>query len=563
MKRALAALLVSASLLVVPHPVAAQGDDGWIRTYDGFDNNPHYPFDWGVANSPLLRKAAPSYSDDDGVWQPPVRANPRAISNLIMAQDAFIANTAGATNMIWQWGQFLDHDLDLTPEAHPGESFPIVVPGPEDPYYDPADPFNGTDIPLLRALYWWGTPGEGPRQQINVLTAFIDASNVYGSSYERSVALRTFEGGQLKTSNGYCSGEDDNQRDDDSNGEGNDENGYAYLPCNFEGWPNAGGDGPELFLAGDVRANEQIALTAMHTLFLREHNRLCKEIAKAHPRWDDEEIFQRARKIVGAQMQVITYREFLPALLGEDAIPPYGGYDEEINPGIANEFSTAAYRFGHSMLPPELVWLNKRGRQTALYPLGAVFFNPALLRDEGGLSPLLRGLALTPAQQVDPKLDDAVRNFLFSPPGLLGSDLACLNIQRGRDHGLGDYNSVREAYGLPPAEDFEEISPTYADTLAELYDEDLSNIDPWVAGLAEEHVAGALVGETFYAIIRDQFIRLRDGDRFWYENDPFFLRHAKLKRQIENTSLADIIRRNTQAGHELPDNVFFLQNGAR
>lgn len=138
---------------------------------------------------------------------------------------------------------------------------------------------------------------------MNQITHFIDASNVYGSDDVRAAALRTNDGtGRLLVSAG------------------------DLLPFNSPGLPNAGGTGPELFLAGDVRANEQVGLTAMHALFVREHNRLAAEIAGSSPELTGEEIYQEARRFVGALMQSITYNEFLPALLGANALTPYRGY---------------------------------------------------------------------------------------------------------------------------------------------------------------------------------------------------------------------------------------------
>ncbi len=308
-----------------------------------------------------------------------------------------------------------------------------------------------------------------------------------------------------------------------------------------------------LFLAGDIRANEQVGLTALHTLFVREHNRLADLMEDSG--MTGQEIFELARKIVGAQMQVITYNEFLPLLLGPDAIEPYEGYKPDIDAGIANEFSTAAYRFGHTMLSPSLLLIDDEGREQAMSLRGA-FFNPAMIT-QGGISGLLRGLATQQAQRVDERLIDNVRNLLFGPPGGPGRDLAALNIQRGRDHGLPDYNSVRMAYGLPPARSFADVcsDPLVQEALENAYGE-LRYLDLWTGGLSEDHLPGAMLGETFHTIIADQFLRLRDGDRFWFENDPYFLANPELLADLRATTLADIIRRNTPIGDELPNYVF-------
>ena len=78
----------------------------------------------------------------------------------------------------------------------------------------------------------------------------------------------------------------------------------------------------------------------------------------------------------------------------------------------------------------------------------------------------------------------------------------------------------------------------------------------WIGVLAEDHVVGAMVGETGQAILADQFIRLRNGDRFWYQNDPFFT--AALTAEVETTKLSDIIQRNTHVGDETQNYVFLV-----
>ena len=120
-------------------------------------------------------------------------------------------------------------------------------------------------------------------------------------------------------------------------------------------------DQSSFFVAGDVRSNENVGLTSMHTLWLREHNRLADELAETEFAGQnlsdadvDEEIYQRARQMVIGLIQHITYNEFLPSTLGFNALGPYKGYDASVNPQISNEFATAVYRIGHTTLPNEL-----------------------------------------------------------------------------------------------------------------------------------------------------------------------------------------------------------------
>ena len=504
-----------------------------VRFQDGRANNPLVTH-WGMAGTPLTRLSPALYEDRISAprdWLP----GARLISNMAQNQTSPVPNSRMASDYLWQWGQFLDHDISHTPAGNPEESLNIRVPA-GDAVFGP----TGTTLPFARSefLPGTGTDPQNPRQQVNRLTAFIDASQVYGSDVLRAHYIRAHDGtGMLATSAGG-----------------------RFLLYNTFALDNDGGSRRrDLFLAGDVRANEQLGLAALHTLFVREHNRLAVELAERHPWMSGDAIYETARKIVGAQMQVITYGEFLLLLLGPDAIGPYDGYDPTINPSVSNEFSTAAFRVGHTMLPGELLRVERDGRVTSVRLLEA-FFNPSLIETHG-ISGILRGLARQQAQEVDLLVTSEVRNLLFRRGSDRGTDLAALNTQRGRDHGIADYNSVRKAYGLPVADSFADVSSDEdaQEALEGLYGE-IGDLELWVGGLAEDHAEGALVGETFSAIIADQFIRLRDGDRFWYENDPFFLTRPELLAELRETTLADVIRRNVREAGGLPDMVFRVSN---
>jgi hypothetical protein len=375
-----------------------------------------------------------------------------------------------------------------------------------------------------------------PRQQVNQITAYLDGSVVYGSDPTRTAALRTFQGGALKTSTGNLP------------------------PLNVDGLPNANDahrvPDNELFLCGDVRSNENVELSAIQTLFVREHNQIAAAIAAANHSLNDEKIFQMTRRIVAGELQVITYREFLPALLGPNALRPYAGYTDDVNSGIATEFSTAAYRIGHTLVNDDVEFLDNDGNPIREeLDLDDAFFNPDPLK-ESGADPILKYLATDNAQAVDTKIVGGLRNFLFGLPGAGGFDLASLNLQRGRDHGLADYNSTRVAYGLPRVTDFSQITsdPDLQAKLFQLYG-NVDSIDLWIGGLAEDHVSGASVGPTFRKIIARQFERVRDGDRFWYQR----VFNGTQLQALQQTRLSDIIRRNTVIT-KIQDNVFFFDD---
>lgn len=506
------------------------------RTIDGVGNNVANPY-WGSVGEQLVRLVPPEYGD--GYWSPGGTDRPSArwVSNITCTQTGDYFSAARGSDFVWQWGQFLDHDIDLTPVLQPADYFNVAVPS-GDAFFDPKGTGTVT-IELERSAYDYatGTDPSNPRQQINLISAFIDASNVYGSDGGRAFYLRPVDGtGRMRTSDG------------------------DLLPYNTVGLPNAGGTSGTLFIAGDVRVNEQSALTAMHTLFVREHNRLADAFRSADPGLSGEEIYQRSRAVVGGLIQAITYNEFLPLLLGENAIPPYTGYDASVRPSISNLFATASYRLGHSMISSHIQRL--RETRDAIpdghLPLRDAFFTPSRIEDEGGIDPILRGLAWQVMQEVDLLIVDDLRNFLFGPPGSGGLDLASLNIQRGRDHGLPCYTQVRTTLGLSPITTFDDITsdPVRSAQLLLAYGE-VDKVDLWAGSLAEDHVEGAMVGQLLHTVLADQFQRLRDGDRFWYQN--FF--SGSLLAEIENTTLADVIRRNTDISFEIDDNVFVVPLG--
>ncbi|NJO54985.1 MAG: peroxidase, partial [Bacteroidales bacterium] len=218
-------------------------------------------------------------------------------------------------------------------------------------------------------------------------------------------------------------------------------------------------------------------------------------------------------------IQHITYDEFLPLLLGQDALPDYEGYESDIDPSISQLFSTAAFRVGHTLLSPQFSLLDEDGNRTGEgeIALRDAFFQSADQLNNDFMDSLLRGLATDKAQDVDNMVIDDVRQFLVGEGfGTLGFDLPALNIQRGRDHGLPLYNDAREAMGLERQHSFADITddPDVQAKLASVY-HSVDQIDPWVGGLAEDPKDGALVGEFFYEVILDQFVRSRDGDRFF------------------------------------------------
>jgi len=444
-------------------------------------------------------------------------------------QTAPIPNSVNVSGFVWNWGNIVDHDMVLSKVAIPSDSFPIPIPK-GDPVFDPKSKgglfltFNRTGALIVNGI----------RQQVNSNTAFLDGSVVYGSDTKRANEMRTLDGtGHMKTSTGNL------------------------MMFNVDGFPNQPPADRNLdpglfFLGGDERSNENVALSTMQNLLVREHNFWADSIKAGDPTLDDTGIYQRARAFVIAEIQLITYRDFIPILLGPNALTPYTGYNSSVDPRVSLAFSTAGFRVGHTFLPPVLNRLDVRNRSLGDLSLNLALFAPQQVT-KFGLEPYLRGLARQIPQEVDVSIVDGVRNF-FTGVGT-GFDLAALNMQRGRDHGLPSYNQVRIDYGLAPKATFADVTSNldFQARLASAYSSP-DDMDLWVGCLAEDHFNGGLVGETMWTIFKDQFERTRDGDRFWYESylDPTTL------ATVQAQTLGAMIKRNTTISTEMQDEVFHV-----
>jgi hypothetical protein len=529
----------------------------------------------GTAGTALLRISAPAYADgiskpSMGGGSPTFIASPRAVSNDVSSQattlfgptDVNTIDGNGLSDFGYVWGQFLDHDMDLTPDG--GAAFNIPVDPTHTAASPPADPI--TNLLFTRAQFDPSTGTTSPRQQVNVNTSFLDLSQVYGSTQAVADALRTFSAGMLKSSPGA----------DTTIGTADDllpyNNDTYFAPTAADPDPNQLAElnmandahlvsSDQLFAAGDVRANENVELMAMQTLFMRNHNRIVGELAQMDPAqfgltsWTDENLYQEARKLNIATEQIITYQFYLPDVLGPDAMPAYTGYDSTVDPSIATEFSTVGFRFGHSLLNNSVNRDNNDGTPigSATLQLSQDFFDPNFLAPGGGTDPftglpatdigaVLKGDADGTAQAMDVTAVNSIRNLLFGDGSGGGQDLISRDIWRAHDDGIGTFNQVRAAYNnifhnLPAitndaTQGFDQITsdPAVQQALATAYNskagfqangKTAGDIDPFSAGIAEDHVPGSDLGPTFTDILVDQFTRLQTGDQYFYLNETF------------------------------------------
>jgi hypothetical protein len=450
--------------------------------------------------------------------------------------------------------------MDLTPTGS-GE-FDNILADPNDPSHMATQTFERSTFDPNT-----GTSTSNPRQQVNAVTSYLDLSNVYGSTQTVADALRTGKGGLLKSSDNGLLLPLDNT---------------TYFTKDQIAALNMANDSqlvPEsqLFAAGDVRANENMELTAIQTLFMRNHNAIATQLATMDPhqfgfsKWNDENLYQEARKINIAEYQQIVYTQYLPDLLGS-AAPKYTGYNANVNSAISTEFSTVAFRFGHSMLSGEIERQDNNGNDITGDPTGDPsinlaqdFFDPTVINTNGSIDPVsghitsdisafLKGNADGVAQANDVLAINEVRNLLFANGNAVnpGQDLIARDIQRARDDGIGTYNQVRVAFGLAPVTSFAQITSnvTVQQELQQAYGS-VDNIDPFEGGMAEDHVAGSDLGPLFTRILSDQFSRLENGDRFFYLNETF----TSAEQSIINkgNTLAEVIENNTGITNLQPD----------
>ncbi|OWA50686.1 Peroxidasin-like protein [Hypsibius exemplaris] len=547
------------------------------RNYTGYCNNIAFP-DRGSESTVFLRRLEPEYSPT------PKRSSPRQsvleaplpgardVSNLLVKVE--VNPNPELTEMFMQFGQFLDHDLTSTPRAEDkdgktpkccgvskdkmhAECFPIDLPA-DDVHYSQ---FHQTCLEFVRSLP--GITGScqlGYREQMNQQTAYIDGSQVYGATEKIALGLREMDGGRLKVAFPFP-----------------EDAKYALLPgADLKSGPCLDfAEDKKCLDAGDGRCNVHIGLQSMHTVFVRYHNHLVEQLGRINGAWDDEKLYQEARAIVAAQLQHITYKEWLPILVGETKMKEkglallsngrYKGYNVSADASLTNEFSGAAFRFGHAMVSGHIFQMSTEFQQLGSLKMGDTFFRSNRLYEKGTIEAVLRGLTGQPGKRMGNSITPELGQRMFNSPKSpqQGLDLISLNIQRGRDHGLPGWMKWRRLCGLPTVDSFDELKRLGAmprdisDKFALIY-KSIEDIDLYPAGIAETATDGGVIGPTFSCIITEQFARLRSGDRFWYENDvkmPSRLTDAQLAA-IRSTTLATIFCQSNSGIDKIQPDVF-------
>jgi Ca2+-binding RTX toxin-like protein len=567
-------------------------DPNFIRDASGYGNNADNPT-WGTAGYQFIRLTDPHYTDGEaGIRQ--TALTPREISDILSNQDndgdgieESIVNAFGGTSLLTFFGQYFDHGLDFVAKGQPGsvaigsDTFPInaprsnIVPGTgvdgipaqyinhASPYIDQNQAYGSHDA-ITDVLRRWEVGSDGsPVQTAYLLAGDVDSDGytLLPTLYDIRANYRIMtDGGELTSS-------------DIGNYEGTGQPLLIDFIPKFVTLP----DGTEsldldldqighYFVTGDGRANENVMLTSIHTIWHRNHNYWVDELKdRTNNEWTEEEYFQAARMRNIAEYQRVVFTEFTTAMAGGfDDAEEHGfeGYDPDVDASISVEFAQAAYRFGHSMLNETVSYTDENGDLQEV-SLVQAFLNPAQVINLG-VGNLLAGSVQVEHQAIDENVVNALRNQLVGRP----LDLAALNIFRGRDMGIAPFNSVRtQLYeqtnltALRPYTGWADfalrngISSVMLAKLQEAYPDGFETMDLWIGGLLEKPVAGQL-GSTFGYIFLEQMNRLQHGDRLYYLE----IFDDSLFRDGGDVTFADIIARNTGLT-DLPENVFDL-NGS-
>ncbi|XP_005364426.1 dual oxidase 2 isoform X2 [Microtus ochrogaster] len=532
-----------------------------VQRFDGWFNNLKY-HQRGATGSRLQRLVPANYAD--GVYQAleePLLPNPRRLSDAVTQGKAGLASIHNRTVLGVFFGYHVLSDLvSVETPGCPAEFLNIYIPR-GDPVFDP-DKRGDVVLPFQRSRWdrKTGQSPSNPRDLTNQVTGWLDGSAIYGSSHSWSDTLRSFSGGQLASGADPAFPKESQDQllmwmaPDPATGQGGSQGLYAF---------------------GAQRGNREPFLQALGLLWFRYHNLWARRLALEHPHWGDEELFQHARKRVIATYQNIALYQWLPSFLQKNP-PEYSGYRPFMDPSISPEFVVASEQFFSTMVPPGVYMRNSSchfrkfskegsGSSPALRVCNSYWIreNPNLKSAEE-VDQLLLGMASQISELEDRIVVEDLRDYWPGPDRFSRTDYVASSIQRGRDMGLPSYSEALLALGLEPPKNWStlnpQVEPQVLEATAALYNQDLSQLELLLGGLLESHGGP---GPLFSSIILDQFVRLRDGDRYWFENTRNGLFSEEEIAEIRNTTLRDVLVAVSNVDPSaLQPNVFFWQEGA-
>nr|CAD7428260.1 unnamed protein product [Timema monikensis] len=407
-----------------------------FRSIDGACNNNIFT-DWGLTNTALRRLIAASYSD--GVSEPCTVCSPVLVNHVLfvlrcvseprvsVVEGRALPNARVLSTILYpekdvpdevntlavmQFGQLISHDTALSPDQQSlmtnstlkccGENGEVITSSDaneacisidvpvNDSFYSQ---FNVRCLNVVRSMTTLNKKCRlGPAEQFSAVTHFLDASFVYGSEQLLADSLRLRQGGLLKT-----------QKTKD---------GRHFLPNSKEPTKDCDVESEDsvCYEAGDGRVNQHPGVAIIHTLFLREHNRIAGILQGLNSHWDDNRLYLEAKRIVIAIWQHITYIEWLPLVLGDDYVKKRNmssvegfseGYDDHLDPSTLNSFTAGAFRSFHSMAQGFIKFVDQDQKSRPGFPLREWFDRTTILQEDDKFDLMTRGMTSQPSQAMD------------------------------------------------------------------------------------------------------------------------------------------------------------------
>ncbi|XP_063692372.1 dual oxidase 2-like isoform X2 [Bolinopsis microptera] len=516
-------------------------------SYNGMYNNPSN-LDWGSAGSPLSQPVRPHYSDGASSTNFPNLPSPRDLSLELFTEEVVVPLSEKYTVLLPYFMEFLDHDILELRTTCPPEDMSISI-KETDPTYG-----NKTHkkMPIERISYDVdsGVWADFPRKQINSVSSWIDGSQVYGISKGWVDIIRSGKGGKLKGDTA-----------------GNPAKNTWGVPLSSSLKPHncEYPDIKQLHLFGDGRSNENPGVYSLHWLFFNEHNLIAEELGNdtRYRNMNDKWLFDKSRYLTIAKLQKISVDAVI-SIIGPGFIPEYMGYRATANPAVSFLYAGAVKFFFLTMMS-DIIYVSNPTNCTLAdenVRLCNTYWDAQVAVKKHGPAAVLRGLSYQPAGNVDMHVVNDIRSNYYGPMHWTRRDGIATAIQRGRDLGVPPLNSVLNHYN-EPAMTWREwgtvVNQETLTALKNLYKNDVDQVELFVGGMLLSTHSGDMAN-IFKKILAEQIIRLREGDRFWFENKYNGLGcTGEEVNTIRATSLRHILTRNKVDISDLTnDNVFLL-----
>ncbi|CEL94099.1 unnamed protein product [Vitrella brassicaformis CCMP3155] len=528
-------MAASALRLAASQANQGYGDGGAVGSFDGSSHI------GSLVGRPYSRQGGHSYKDLPGVMRddlPPARE---------VAQRVFSAQQApphpSVSALLYAWGQLVITDIAQTnkSKAEPIDLFPPC----------------GNDTSSADRFYRsaFVTPN-GVRHPVNLKSAWIDGSSLYGHTEEERSSIRDGKDGRVRL----------------------DKRGFPM---------DVGAENESCSIAFvEPLLNLHPLLSVMAIVMLREHNRYASLLASRHKEWSDDDVFAEAKTWVIALIQKITVKQYLPVLLGHP-LPAYEGHDPSVDPSPDVFVVSSALRYGHFVIPSQVPLLDPtslKPHPVGHLPIDSSIRQPCTLT-QINVEPFLLGALFQSESLMHGAIVSGVRHSsrteaCVAPTKCIDFDLAATNVQRGRDWGVPLYNDVRRAYGLERVASVSELvgDGEMKEALEELYGS-IDGVEAYVGAnvemlrhaqngsLSGDHVA--VLSPTHKTAVQETFQHIRHSDPRWFEryfpsleaavgNTLVPFRDPDLAKELVNITLADVLQRNTRVCRSIPSNPFLL-----